>query len=217
MNNISKTIEWADKSWNAISGCSANCSYCYARKIYHRFKMSFKPQFHKDRLSEPLKLKKPSRIFVSSAGEFWDPKVKPIWRDEVYNVIKACPEHTFLILTKQSQNLFQDFDKVPENVWLGVTITHKQDSHRILDLLAMENQKFISIEPMLDTEYSEHIYLVDWLIVGAFTGPGSNRFKPRLETIKEIVKRAKSLKIPVFMKSNLKNVWKKKLIQEVPR
>lgn len=30
-------IDWADMSWNPISGCLNNCEYCYARKIAKRF------------------------------------------------------------------------------------------------------------------------------------------------------------------------------------
>lgn len=30
-------IDWADMSWNPISGCYHNCEYCYARKIANRF------------------------------------------------------------------------------------------------------------------------------------------------------------------------------------
>lgn len=31
-------IEWADSSWNPISGCRNNCAYCYARGTANRFK-----------------------------------------------------------------------------------------------------------------------------------------------------------------------------------
>ena len=46
VNDISKTIGWADKSWNVLTGCygpggsaehPAVCSYCYAAQIAHRF------------------------------------------------------------------------------------------------------------------------------------------------------------------------------------
>lgn len=34
----SKTkIDWADSSWNPVTGCLHGCEYCYARKIAHRF------------------------------------------------------------------------------------------------------------------------------------------------------------------------------------
>ena len=35
-------IEWADMTWNPISGCYGDCPYCYARQIANRF------QFRRD-------------------------------------------------------------------------------------------------------------------------------------------------------------------------
>ena len=31
------TIDWADSSWNPVTGCRHNCNYCYAQKIAGRF------------------------------------------------------------------------------------------------------------------------------------------------------------------------------------
>ena len=30
-------IDWADATWNPVTGCHHNCTYCYARNIAHRF------------------------------------------------------------------------------------------------------------------------------------------------------------------------------------
>jgi Bacteriophage protein gp37 len=51
-------------TWNPVTGCLNGCSYCYAAKMAKRFKQSFEPTFHEERLREPFKLKKPSTIFV---------------------------------------------------------------------------------------------------------------------------------------------------------
>ena len=31
-------IDWADSTWNPVTGCLHGCEYCYARKIAERFK-----------------------------------------------------------------------------------------------------------------------------------------------------------------------------------
>ena len=130
MNYVKDTIGWCDYTFNPITGCLGGCPYCYARAIYKRFKKSFKPEFHPDRLNEPMKLKIPSRIFVCSVSDFWGKGVKPIWREEVYNIIKACPQHTFFILTKQPQNI-DNYDRIPGNVWVGVSVSDSSDDWRI--------------------------------------------------------------------------------------
>lgn len=30
-------IDWADSTWNPVTGCLHGCDYCYARKIANRF------------------------------------------------------------------------------------------------------------------------------------------------------------------------------------
>lgn len=37
-NTMDKTkIEWADATWNPVTGCFHSCEYCYARRIAERF------------------------------------------------------------------------------------------------------------------------------------------------------------------------------------
>jgi protein gp37 len=57
---------------------------------------------------------------------------------------------------------------------------------------------------------------IDWLIIGAMTGPRAEQYAPKKEWIEEIVSEAKRLKLPVFMKDNLRSYWDGELIQEYP-
>jgi protein gp37 len=115
-------IEWAEKTWNPITGCtkiSEGCRNCYAERMSKRlagrygypaddpFKVTFRPE----RLGEPLKWKKPSRIFVCSMGDLFHEDVPDEFIDQVFGVILACrvlnniPNHTFLILTKRPERM----------------------------------------------------------------------------------------------------------------
>ncbi len=41
----SKTkIDWADSTWNPVTGCLHGCEYCYARGIANRFAMNYAPK-----------------------------------------------------------------------------------------------------------------------------------------------------------------------------
>jgi protein gp37 len=216
---VNKTkIEWCDYTWNPITGCLNGCSYCYARRIYQRFKKSFKPKFHYERLSHPLKVDKPSRIFVCSVSDFWGRGVYPIWRDEVYNVIRACPQHTFLFLTKQPQRI-RDDKRIPENCWVGVSVSTNRDWGRPAKLCTKDiDNRFISIEPLIekDDHVTSYFFLAKWIIVGAMTGAGNKKYSPNPKAIKYILDIAKRCKIPVFMKNNLKPHWSGRLIQQYP-
>ena len=64
-------IEWTEKTWNPITGCtkySSGCAHCYAETMANRLKAmgvkkysnGFIPTMHEDSLDEPLKWKKAS-------------------------------------------------------------------------------------------------------------------------------------------------------------
>ena len=81
-------IEWTDYTWNSITGCEYNCFYCYARRIAMRFNGHFKPTFHPDRITQPHKLKKPSKIFVCSMVDLFGDWIPDLWIEAVLATIK---------------------------------------------------------------------------------------------------------------------------------
>lgn len=210
-------IEWTDYTWNPITGCDNGCDYCYARKISMRFVGNFIPTFHPERLNEPSKVSKPSLIFADSMSDFWSGGVKQEWRNKIYEVMSNCRQHIFLVLTKNPNKITEiDKENMPENMWVGVSITRFDDRWRVGSLIAhldTDIKTFVSIEPILDDLISSYYFLVNWIIVGGLTGI-KNGFRPKDSTIKEIIRNCKRLKIPLFIKNNL--VWKNK-IQEFPK
>jgi protein gp37 len=68
------------------------------------------------------------------------------------------------------------------------------------------------IAPMMDWEDS-----IDWLVIGAMTGPEAKNRQPQREWVEALVEGAKVHSIPVFMKKNLAGVWQVPLIQELPK
>ena len=53
MNNTK--IEWADMTWNPVTGCYHGCSYCYARRIAERFRCKDLEAASEIRLAESLR------------------------------------------------------------------------------------------------------------------------------------------------------------------
>jgi len=209
MNNIKNTIEWADKSWNPITGCLNGCSYCYARRIAHRFKRSFEPEFHEIRLLEPYRLNKPARIFCGSNADWFSDGVQPQWRETVKDVMRRSPRHTYFILTKRPDRISESF---PNNCWVGVSVSDCRDIWRTDELKKIRaNRKFVSIEPIMGLP-SLLFFKFQWVIVGSMTGP--KKIEPSKTSIEQCLRLANSEKTPLFMKKNVKPYYTGDLIQE---
>lgn len=106
-------IEWADRTWNPITGCSKiseGCRNCYAERMakrlagrcgYHE-KTPFQPTYHPKRLDNPQKwMKKNNRIFVCSMGDLFHTYVEKKWIDSIFRRMMAWNNLTYLILTKR--------------------------------------------------------------------------------------------------------------------
>lgn len=108
-------IEWTGSTWNPITGCnkiSAGCAHCYAADIAKRFwgdRPFSEVRFHEDRLSLPLKRKKPTTYFVNSMSDLFHESVTDKQLNWIFAVIALTPHHTYQILTKRPDRMRQYF------------------------------------------------------------------------------------------------------------
>ncbi len=214
-------IEWCDYTWNPIVGCSyEGCisdgkNYCYARKMGKRQKCpkcrDFIPHFHSERLDQPGKEKKPSLVFVCSMGDFYDPEVNATdWQPQVLQAIKDAPQHQFLILTKQPQNIIgsseelyrERYESSFSNVWIGVSVTGPDDLWLIEDLVKrVPARRFVSFEPLLGRALPLDMFgAIDWAIIGPQSKPGKQPSRTLVSAIKNVCQWSG---VPLFLKSNL--------------
>ena len=112
-------IEWTDVTWNPVTGCSPlspGCAHCYARRMAKRLAgrcgypaapHEFEVTLHPERLSEPLGWKKPRRVFVVSMGDLFHEDVPDEYVDAVFAVMAAAEQHTFQVLTKRPERMYQ--------------------------------------------------------------------------------------------------------------
>lgn len=113
-------IEWTEATWNPIRGCSRvseGCRNCYAERQAGRFahgayldlvrltdhgpRWTGDIHFAEEHLTDPLRWRKPRRIFVNSMSDLFHEKVKDKWIDRIFAVIYAAHWHQFQVLTKR--------------------------------------------------------------------------------------------------------------------
>ena len=184
-------IEWTDKTWNPITGCSkksAGCAHCYAEVMTRRLKAmrlekyrnGFELTLHEEELDEPLKWKGTHNIFVCSMSDIFHESVPFDFVDKIMTVIVKTPQHRYQILTKRAERMVEYFKgkTIPENVWLGVTVECKDTKKRIDELRYLKaSVKFLSCEPLLEDLEELNLNGIDWVIVGGESGPKARPMK----------------------------------------
>lgn len=225
MNRTS--IDWAQYSWNPITGCAKGCDYCYARRIAERFHGpdGFKPAFHEERLDEPSKITKPSRIFVGSMCDLFGDWVPEEWIMDVLLATERAPQHQYLFLTKDPQRYEQFIGMKPRaNWWLGATYDTAVNSYafrsHLKELHHYGWHTWASAEPLLDDLAPDMWWedTIDWLVIGAMTGPGSKDRQPEAQWVYDLSSQALQHGIPLFQKQSLAHFWPDgKTIQEYPK
>lgn len=178
-------IEWTDKTWNPITGCSKisqGCVNCYAEAMSHRLKAmrikkyvnGFELTLHEECLSEPLSWKQPHTIFVCSMSDLFHKDVPFSFIDKVIDIINRTPQHRYQLLTKRADRMAEYFlaHDVPQNVWLGVTVEAKSSKPRIDCLRILDAPiRFLSCEPLIEDLGGLDLSNIDWVIVGGESGP----------------------------------------------
>jgi len=190
---------------NPVKGlCPMACPYCYARRMYKRFKWNPEIRFE----NPPIKMPpKGSRIFIGSTMELFGDWIKSEWLEWLFGSICEHKKYTFIFLTKCPQNLIK-WSPFPGNCWVGVTAT---DYWKYVDACNYLSQvkavvKFLSLEPLLSwDENPQHFFKgsgINWVIIGQQT-PVSAKTQPKIEWVRQIVEAAGKAEIRVFLKDNL--------------
>lgn len=125
----SKTgIEWTEATWNPVRGCtrvSEGCRNCYAERVASRFSGPGMPyeglaqvtpsgprwtgqvRLVEEHLEDPIRWKKPRRIFVNSMSDLFHEGLSDAQIDRVFAVMAMSPHHTFQVLTKRPERMLE--------------------------------------------------------------------------------------------------------------
>ncbi len=206
-------IEWTDYVANPVKGiCQHQCPYCYAKRMYKRFKWN--PEIRLDYFAfeglNKIKIVEDGgyihpKIFIGSTHDIFGEWIPSKWIESF--ILKAVqhPEYIFIFLTKNPKR-YSDFD-FPKNAWIGYSTTgtlfHKWDERH------SDNIKFVSLEPMqhrMDAileGYAQRIDF-DWLIIGQETGNRKGKHIITSDELRDTIEFARKASMNVFVKNILK-------------
>lgn len=193
-------ISWSDATWNIITGCSVispGCTNCYAMRLagtrlrHHPSRKGLtqdskagpvwtgETRFNEQWLDQPLRWKKPRRVFVCAHGDLFHESAPDEWLDRVFAVMALADQHVFQVLTKRPERMreyltnpdlatrlpvFSESDSIPDiaamgrrvsgplpNVWLGTSCEDQQRADERIPILldTPAAVRFVSVEPML--------------------------------------------------------------------
>ena len=237
MNKTS--IEWTDFTWNPIRAnlkgargprphtgtfctrVSPGCTNCYASVINKRFGNGLeytvpnleRVEFFIDEkiLAEPLRRKKPARIFVADMFDLFHEAIPPEFIAEVLRVALKIPRHTFQFLTKRAERMRDLVNRAQEHwgvkfgqhMHFGVSVEDQQRADERIPLLLQTPAavRFLSVEPQLE-EIDIRAYLATGLIHlvidGGESGTSARRFN--LAWAESLLGQCKAAGVPFFMK-----------------
>lgn len=184
MSNVNTKIEWTDATWSPVTGCtkvSAGCKHCYAERLFprvygresvgslatgdYRQRQFTDVRCHPERLDQPLRWKKPRRIFVNSMSDLFHEDVPDEFILQVFDVMRQslnghavalnrlAATHTFQILTKRAWRMQYFMGRLVwdnglrlggegrpagpmlKNVWLGVSVENQATADERMPLL----------------------------------------------------------------------------------
>ena len=119
---------------------------------------------HADRLDQPLRWRKPARIFVNSMSDLFHEDVSDEFLHRVYHVMEHARWHTFQVLTKRVARMQKYLSwrygpredgagsRIPSrHIWHGVSVENQLFADERIPLLLQTPAavRFISAEPLL--------------------------------------------------------------------
>jgi protein gp37 len=211
------SIEWTDSTWNPVRGCtkiSPGCKHCYAKTFAERFRgvpghpyeQGFDLRVVPEKLLEPLKWKKPRRIFVNSMSDLFHPRVPDDYIVQVVQVMVQASWHTFQVLTKRAGRMTDllnsklAFASKLEHIWWGVSVENRKHGiPRIAELRrGSAAVRFLSVEPLLEDLGKLNLRGIHWMIVGGESGPGARPMEP--EWVRSLERQCRKTSTSFFFK-----------------
>lgn len=221
-NQTNDSVDWANWTWNPITGCLHGCKFCYAREIANSERMKdyypnkFEPTFHEYRLSAPRNTLVPKsgderdgRVFVCSMADLFGKWVPDEWIEKVFASCLEAPEWEYMFLTKWP-NRYSQMPLLPK-AWYGASVVQQSDVARVESAMAAFETpcvKWVSMEPMLTPVQFNDLSWCDLMVIGAQTSTTQPEgyvpaFSPEFDWIVDVVNQCRKWDVPYYLKENL--------------
>lgn len=147
------------------------------------------------------RIKKPGIYFLTGMSDpyIWEKE----WLDKSFDLLKQNPRTVGIYLTKAPNKM--NLDNVPDNAWMGVTVTCKNDLWRIKSL--KENIKcknyHITFEPLFEDLGDIDLSGIRWVVIGTETGNCKGKIDTKKQWVNNLVKVARRYGCKIFYKEEL--------------
>jgi protein gp37 len=197
----SSDIEWTQKVWNPLTGCTKigqGCVHCYAETMSRRLRAMGKNSYLNavndagkwtnvitllpEKLSDPLHWKKPSRIFVNSMSDLFHKDVPTLFISEVIRTMSDADWHTYQVLTKRYGRAAYELNPgdAAKQIWIGFSVCNQDDAAEAREYLRQISANgwntWVSYEPALGLVDWTGWEFIDWIVVGGESGTGFRAF-----------------------------------------
>jgi len=242
-------IAWTRSTFNPWIGCTKvgpGCDHCYAEALDKRMRYGKAvhwgtgvPRFRTSAANwrKPLIWDAGAQfsefagrrgfwpVFCASLADVFDNEAPEAWRRDLWNLIDATPNLSWLLVTKRIGNVermvpsfWLSRDGFPANVRLLITVCNQEEADRdIPKLLALPFKNGISYEPALGPvdferyfdQWPDHNGVrvvqnhvgIDWIIVGGESTQGAGKARPfDLAWARSVIAQGNAASVPVFVK-----------------
>lgn len=232
---MSHMFSFINKTWNPVSGCVHDCSYCWASKFAKRWGKDFhKIELHESKLDRTFG--RGEFVFVCDMGDLFCGEVPRSYIEKVFDVIGKNPNADFLLLTKNPRGYTPFMPQIERNIGhliLGATIETDLDyitrtvskapdpSDRFDALYFLKNYDdltrnfldiFVSVEPIMKFSRFFSKLLIDlkpWGVAVGFNNydnENAHLSEPTMAKTLELISSLEGSGIKVFRKT-IRKAW----------
>jgi protein gp37 len=195
VNQTNEMVDWAQWTWDPVTGSDLGCVYCYARDIANRlYPEKFEPTFKPDRLAasrntrlprkvamltEPIAITAWKNVVGCRIADMVGRWVADEWIEQVFQACRHNPQWNYPFLT-EFPNGYVALE-IPPGSWFGTSVDEQKRVANAEKSFASFQAaiKWLSLEPMRERTRFKDLSMFDWVVIGGQSrSSGAPEFVP---------------------------------------